>query len=146
MSKTDIKDAGPKWESSAPLHHSPRSIGYRGADRVPLRLRGGATHTLTVPIPLPAGLARKTPPEVLALIDQLLDTHTELQVATILNERGFRGDREILFTGRRVARIRNVYKLKSCRRRLLDQGFAPLNVLRCRLQVSQSTIRNWWLQ
>jgi DNA invertase Pin-like site-specific DNA recombinase len=111
-----------------------------------VRLRGGATRTLTVPIPLPAGLARKTPPEVLALIDQLLDTHTELQVATILNERGFRGDRDILFTGYRVARIRDVYKLKSCRRRLLDQGFAPLNVLRRRLQVSQSTIRNWWLQ
>jgi len=77
---------------------------------------------------------------------RLLDTHTELQVATLLNERGFRGDREILFTGYRVARIRDVYKLKSRRRRLLDQGFAPLNVLRRRFQVSQSTIRNWWLQ
>jgi hypothetical protein len=105
-----------------------------------VRLRGGATRTLTVPIPLPAGLARKTSQEVLALIDQLLDTHTELEVATILNERGFRGDRDILFTGHRVARIRDVYKLKSRRRRLLDQGFAPLSVLRRRLQDSHRTI------
>jgi DNA invertase Pin-like site-specific DNA recombinase len=108
-----------------------------------VRLRGGATRTLKVPIPLPAGLARKTPPEIIAMIDQLLDNYSELEVVNILNERGYRTYRQNPYTLYGVTWIRDTYKIKSRRQRLLDQGFAPIDVLRRHLQVSQSTIKNW---
>src|SRR6266536_1024195 len=53
-----------------------------------VRLRGGQDHSLHLPIPLAAWQLRQTPPEVVSAIDQLLDDHTDAQIATILSSRG----------------------------------------------------------
>ena len=52
------------------------------------RFKGGATTTLRIPLPLNAWQGRKTPENIVALIDVLLDRHTEAEVAELLNERG----------------------------------------------------------
>jgi hypothetical protein len=54
-----------------------------------LRFRGGATTTLTLPAARNAWQLRETRPAIVALIDQLLDTHADTDIATILNARGY---------------------------------------------------------
>jgi hypothetical protein len=51
--------------------------------------RGGATRTVTMPRPAPAWALRRTNPEVVAEIDRLLDDYTDVEIARVLNERGF---------------------------------------------------------
>jgi hypothetical protein len=108
-----------------------------------VRLRGGATRTLTVPIGLPAWMLRKTPAAIVSIIDELLETHSELEITAILNDRGHRTYRQIPYTLDRVVWLRDTYKLKSRRQRLQEQGFGTTDQLRRRLGVSQSTIRRW---
>ena len=108
-----------------------------------VRLRGGATRTLTVPVALPAWMARKTPAHVISMIDELLDTHSEAEITEILNQRGHRTYRQILYTVERVVWLCATYKLKNRRQRLQEQGFGTTEQLRRRLQVSQSTITRW---
>src|SRR5580692_5725557 len=48
-----------------------------------VRLAGGQDHTITVPAPLPIGYQRRTPADVLAAIDELLDHHTTGEIAGI---------------------------------------------------------------
>ena len=92
---------------------------------------------------LPAWMVRKTPSQVISTIDELLDTHSEVEVTAILNERGHRTYRQMPYTIDRVVWLRTTYKLKSRRQRLEEQGFSDTEQLRQRLQVSQSTIRLW---
>ena len=53
-----------------------------------IRLRGGATQQLTVPLEPRSCERYRTPNELIAEIDTLLDSHTDGEVAAILNERG----------------------------------------------------------
>jgi hypothetical protein len=55
-----------------------------------VRFRGGATTTLTLPLPLNAWQGRMTPDATLHQMDELLEEHTDSEVATILNERGLK--------------------------------------------------------
>jgi hypothetical protein len=55
-----------------------------------VRFRGGATTTLSLARALNAWQLRETSTEIVALIDQLLDQHTDATVATMLNARGYR--------------------------------------------------------
>lgn len=58
--------------------------------QVQVRLRGGATRTLTLAKPLPIAQIRKTKPAVVAEIDALLEDHCDREVAELLNQRGRR--------------------------------------------------------
>ena len=78
-----------------------------------VRLRGGATRTLTVDRPLPVAQVRKTKPEVVAEIDALLNEHCDREVAEILNQRGRRTWQNQPFTLKKIVDIRMVYRLKS---------------------------------
>jgi len=51
-----------------------------------IRFKGGATHTMTVPI----SHGRCSAPELIALIDQFLDDDTDAEVAEQRNQRGWR--------------------------------------------------------
>jgi len=105
-----------------------------------VRLRGGATRELTwTRDPAP----NKTPGEVVAEIDRLLDDHTEGEVAGILNERGYRTGRGLSFTPRRVEVVRQRHHVKSRYRRLRDRGLVGPDELAERLGVTGSTIQNW---
>ena len=108
-----------------------------------VRLKGGATRTLTLPLPPPSWKSWETPPEVLAEIDRLLNTHTDGQIASILNQRALRSGKGGLFYGRTVSRIRRGHALKSRRERLREKGMLTLKEMSSQLGVSPSTVTIW---
>jgi hypothetical protein len=55
-----------------------------------VRFRGGATHSLFLPLPLSAAELRKVDPAVVAEVDRLLEDHTDAEIVDILNSAGFR--------------------------------------------------------
>ena len=87
-----------------------------------VRLRGGATRTLTIDRPLPMARIRKNKPQVVAEIDVLLNEQGDREVAEILNQRGHRTWQNRPFTVRKIAHIRMAYHLKSRFGRLREQG------------------------
>jgi len=91
--------------------------------RVQIRFKGGATRTLEIAKPLRAWDIQRTAPDVIRQIDQLLDTHTEAEVAVELNRRGLRSGMKLLFTTGRVAKLRRTYGLKHRFDRLRARGW-----------------------
>jgi len=61
-----------------------------GITKIHVRFKGGRTETLTTRNPKSSAQQIKTQPEVVQLVDQLLDHHVYSEIAAILNERGFR--------------------------------------------------------
>jgi len=80
-----------------------------------VRFKGGATTTLRVPLPLNAWQGRKTPEHIVALIDELLDRHTNAEVAELLNERGCVTGAGEKFSRESVSWIRYSHGLKTLR-------------------------------
>jgi hypothetical protein len=95
----------------------------RGEDlQVQIRFRGGALKELHLPLPKPAWELKKTKPEIVAAIDQLLDEHSEGQIAHLLNQRGWHSSGACPFTLRIVNALRRAYRLKSRFDRLRERG------------------------
>lgn len=107
------------------------------------RLKGGQTHTLTVPLPPPVWQARQTNPDTFKLIDQLLDDHTDAQTAEQLNQAGRRTGTGQPFTALSIIRLRQDHNLASHRQRLRARGLLTVAETAQRLGVSTSTIKNW---
>jgi hypothetical protein len=77
-----------------------------------VRFRGGATTTLTLARALNAWQLRETGAEIVSLIDRLLDTHTDGDIA-MLNARGYLSGTGHPFQGRIVQHIRHSHQLRS---------------------------------
>lgn len=110
---------------------------------VNLRFKGGAIRTIDLPAPRPAWAIRKTDPEIIKEIDQLLNQHTTEQVASALNTAGKKSGMGQEFTTPMLHRIISCYRLKSYRERLRDLGFHSQKELAKRLQVSTTSIKKW---
>jgi hypothetical protein len=108
-----------------------------------VRFKGGAARTLSVPLPKPAWMARKTPSEVVTAIDQLLDGHTDVPIAKLLNEHGLVSGEGKRFHPEMVGKIRDAYKLRSRYERLRERGLLDLGEIARRLDVGPSTVRYW---
>lgn len=108
-----------------------------------VRFRGGTTSTLRVPLPLPAWKLRQTDAAVVAAIDRLLDDHTDREIASILNERGYRSGEGKRLDRRMVMVIRKAYRLKSRYDRLRERGLLNAQEMAERLGVSRSTVNVW---
>ena len=78
-----------------------------------MRFRGGAARTVTLPNPLRSWEGWMTDAEVVAKIDQLLNTQTFSEIAATLNRNGFRSGKGLRFTPRYIARIQKQYALRS---------------------------------
>jgi hypothetical protein len=78
-------------------------------------------------IPVIAWQQRITNTEVVREIDGLLDDHTYLQIASILNDRGLRSGENNSFTSLIVARIRRRYGLMSRYDRLRTAGMLTVD-------------------
>ena len=118
----------------------------KGTDLVVhVRFRGGATRTLTLPRPAPAWALRQTSPEVVAEIDRLLDAHTDVPIARILTEHGFRSGMGKTVTPTMVARVRDHYHLKSRYDRLRERGLLTLVEVAGALGISTATAKQWRL-
>jgi DNA invertase Pin-like site-specific DNA recombinase len=108
-----------------------------------VRFRGGATSSLEVQLPRPAWMVRQTPSEIVALIDELLDEHTDGKIAQLLNQRGERTGTGRSFRWDTVRRIRQAYGLRSRYQRLRDRGMLDQHELAARLGVCLYTVKKW---
>ncbi|HUI89076.1 MAG TPA: recombinase family protein [Anaerolineales bacterium] len=108
-----------------------------------VRFRGGTTQTLTLPAARPIWQTWVTPPEVIQMIDDLLNEHTEGQVATILNERGLHAGKGGSFHGYTIGVLRRIYKLKSRYERLCEAGLLTVEEMAKALDVSPTTVKVW---
>jgi DNA invertase Pin-like site-specific DNA recombinase len=108
-----------------------------------VRFRGGAATTLSLPPTLASWQLRQTSPDVVAAIDKLLDDHTDEEIATILNQRGYKSGTAKSFRPWIVWRLRARYKLKSRYDRLRARGMLDKLELAKRLHVTPDTIKKW---
>jgi len=104
-----------------------------------VRFKGGATHTITVPV----GRGRCSEPSLIALIDQLLETSTDAEVAEQLNERGWRTYEGKPFSAARVVSLRRYHQLKTHGTRLAERGMLRLSEAASAYGVCQQTLMAW---
>jgi DNA invertase Pin-like site-specific DNA recombinase len=110
---------------------------------VSVRFRGGATRTLTLPLPPPAWKIRQTSPEVLAEINRLLDNHTDSEIAVILTERGCRSGEGKSIDHAMVYRLRREHAMKTRYQRLRDAGMLTINEVAAKLGINPGTAKKW---
>jgi hypothetical protein len=108
-----------------------------------VRFRGGATQTLTIPAALPIWQRWKTTPEVVQMIDTLLNDYTDQQIATILNERGLHPGKGGTFHARLVAKLRRKHGLKSRFEHLRETGMFTAEEMAEALAVDKKTVMVW---
>jgi DNA invertase Pin-like site-specific DNA recombinase len=108
-----------------------------------VRFRGGATTTLTLPLPLNAWQGRMTSPHVVAQVDELLQQHTDAEVARLLNERGLETGAGAPFSSNAVKWVRYSHGLKSLKERLREAGWLTTPEHAAKLGVHHGTLKTW---
>ena len=108
-----------------------------------VRFRGGSSRTLSVPVPPKVWQTWQTPRAVVEEVDQLLDSHTDSQIATPLNNGGFRPGRTSRFTSWMVMNIRHHYGLTDLFTRLRRRGLLTVDEMASALKVSRQTVAVW---
>jgi hypothetical protein len=111
-----------------------------------VRFKGGATQTISVPLPPPFAQSRLTAPATLAAIDRLLDEYTDAQVAEHLNQQGYRTFDGLLFQSLHVYQLRRHHGLLDRYARLRAQGMLTAEELADCHGVSAQTIWRWYRQ
>ncbi len=109
-----------------------------------VRFPAGQHTTLTMPAPKTAAEQRKTPPDIVAAIDELLDEHTSSEVAEILNQRHLTTGTGQPFHGKLVDHIIHTYRLRSRRQRLREAGMLTPSEMAQLLAVSPQTVKHWY--
>jgi DNA invertase Pin-like site-specific DNA recombinase len=109
-----------------------------------VRMRGGTSHTLTLPLPRNAWEKRKTPQTTIALIDALLAEHTYRQVAGILTQRGITSGEGKPFTAGRLRAHCDRYRLRSHYQRLRETGMLTLDEIADELGAHPQSIKRWY--
>jgi len=110
---------------------------------VHVRFRGGATHSLYLPLPQNAAELRKVDPAVVAEVDRLLEDHTDSEIVDILNASGFRPGVAERFSLRIVYILRRTYGLEDRYSRLRRWGLLTLEEISQLLGANPSTIKAW---
>jgi len=125
-------------------------IPVEGITKIYVRFKGGKTDTLTALNPKSSAQQIQTQPEVVKLVDQLLDHHVYSEIAGILNERGFRpggsarpGRGTDRFTDKRVAYLMHTYGLRSRYDRLRGRGMLNRKEMAARLGIHEYTVDRW---
>ena len=113
---------------------------------IELRMRGGRSLALeTLHLPRPIAQIRKTLPETVAALDQLLDTHTDEAAARELNRMGHKNWKGEPYTAKRLRSTRRVYGLPSYRerekKRLREQDFSTAAEVAEQLGLTPGTVR-----
>ncbi len=114
-----------------------------GTIHMHVRFRGGQTTSLATPVPPMAWQARQTGSDTLALLDRLLDDHTDAEVAEQLNRAGrLSGDGKAFHAGI-VLHLRRAHDLSSHAERLRAAGMLNLTEMADRLAVNPHTVKRW---
>jgi hypothetical protein len=121
-----------------------------GITKVHVRFKGGKTETLSATNPKSSAEQVKTPPEIVKLVDTLLDDHIYSEIANILNQRGFRpggtarsghsGDR---FDATKVAYLVHQYRLLPRFDRLRQRGMLTRQEAAKQLGIHEATLVAW---
>jgi DNA invertase Pin-like site-specific DNA recombinase len=121
-----------------------------GMTRINIRFKSGKTETLTAQNPKSSAQQVKTSPEVVELVDTLLDNYTYPEIADILNMRGIRpggsvrrGRSDARFTALRVAYLAHEYALRARYDRLRARGMLTRQEAASRLGICESTLIRW---
>jgi DNA invertase Pin-like site-specific DNA recombinase len=121
-----------------------------GTTKIQVRFRGGQTTTLTTVNPRASCEMVKTPAEIVALIDRLLEDHVYEEIAEILDARGLHpggaarpGRSGARFTAGRVQYIAHAYDLRPRFDRLRARGLLTKQELADRLGIHPSTLTSW---
>jgi DNA invertase Pin-like site-specific DNA recombinase len=88
-----------------------------------VRFRGGLTTSLSIPRPRPPARASRVPPEVIQVLDQVLESCSDREAAVRLNALGYRTWLGQPFTTKRVTGLRQKAGLTTRFERLRAQGF-----------------------
>ena len=116
----------------------------RGQDiAMHVRFKGGVTKTLHLPLPPNAWQKRLTKSQVVEQMHELLDDHTDQQIAAVLNERAFVSGTGKSFTPCIVGKIRRKYGLKNRYSRLREKGMLTGQEVAKLLGVSKSCVKVW---
>jgi DNA invertase Pin-like site-specific DNA recombinase len=125
-------------------------IPAEGITKIHVRFKGGRTETLTTQNPKSSAQQIKTRPEIVQLVDQLLDHHVYSEIAAILNERRFRpgasarpGRADDRFSAKHVAYLMHTYGLRSRYDRLRQRGMLNKKEMADRLGVHEQTVDRW---
>ena len=125
-------------------------ISTDGITRCHIRFRGGRTETLTTENPKSSSELIKTPPEVVELVDRLLNDYTCADIAEKLNNDGFRpgfsarkGRANDTFTVQKVNYLVQRYNLRMRYERLRDKGYLNAKEMAERLNIHQHTVVSW---
>lgn len=108
-----------------------------------LRFPAGQHETLTIPVPKTGPEARRTPAEIVSLIDELLDHHVSGEVADILNQRGLHSGTGEPFHRSIIDHIIRAYHLRTRRRRFRDQGWLTPTEMAEGLGIAIPTLNTW---
>ena len=108
-----------------------------------IRFKGGTSKIINISKPKPAWEQRQTTPEVINMIDKLLDQYTDVEIAQKLNERGLNSGMAQFFHAKMVWRLRNDYHLKSLYERLRKKGLLNSGEIAKLLNVKPSLIKLW---
>jgi len=108
-----------------------------------VRFAGGQADTINVPRPLRAWETHTTPPETLAVIDQLLAEHTHDEAVSILNARGLTGGWRKPFTVASLTALCKAHGVPTLRERLRAQGMLTVEETAHQLGVSTDTVAAW---
>jgi hypothetical protein len=108
-----------------------------------VRFRGGRTTSLEIDKPKPIALVRKTLPEVVAKIDELLETGSDRQVAEQLNALDYTNWKGETFTHKKAYLVRTAYRPKSRFERLRERGMLTANELAAQLVFCPTSIHLW---
>ena len=111
--------------------------------QIHVRLRGGATRSLSEARPWPIAQIRKTKPEVVAEIDKLLDQYCDREVAEILNQQGRRTWQDAPFNLKKIAHIRQAFNLQCRYNRLRAKGLLTAKEMSVQHGVTTTTINLW---
>jgi DNA invertase Pin-like site-specific DNA recombinase len=108
-----------------------------------VRFKGGATKTLKLPLPLQGWQYNLTDPKIVEIVDELLSDHTYSEIATILDNRGFKSGQGSRITRRTVVGITHGYKLKTRYARLRATGKLRVEEVAKLLGKTVATVRRW---
>jgi DNA invertase Pin-like site-specific DNA recombinase len=108
-----------------------------------VRFPGGQHTTLTMPVPLPAPEQRRTPADIVTLIDELLDQHTVGEIVAILNQRGLTSGTGQRFDHGILTHIIGAHQLRTRRQRLRETGMHTITEMAEQLGVCASTVKQW---
>lgn len=109
------------------------------AVRIGVRWHTGATDEVIVERRGPG----RTQPEALAIVRQYGATHSNVQIAKMLNDAGLRTGKNLRFTPRHVAGVRGIYKIFTPRTVAVGDGEISVKQAALILGIAADAIYNW---